>query len=162
MLDFRRNHQIRKLQINLLDLKLHFIVCNLHICRMFLDQLMNRLFLTNYETLGPEIVFKIWWLSFYLESTGKNNNQILAKYIIVLKYQGLRMFVNMKIHYDAMRRLPEFSGLRGKVFPGQEPPPQPVIIPRRPDLPLGFSNDWKNIGSRRPRHTVTILVTPAE
>ena len=70
MLDFRRNYQIRKLQINLLDLKLHFILCNLLINRMFLDQLMNRLFLTNYEKLGPEIVFNLWWLSFYLESTG--------------------------------------------------------------------------------------------
>ena len=71
LLDFRRNHHIRKLQINLLDLKLHFIFCNLQIYRMFLDQLMNRWFLANYDNLGPELVFNLWWLSFYLESTGE-------------------------------------------------------------------------------------------
>ena len=72
------------------------------------------------------------------------------------------MIFNMKIYYDAMRRLPEFTGLRGRAFPGQESPRQPVIIPRRPDLPRGFSDDWKKIGSRRHRETVTIIVTPAE
>ena len=71
MLDFRRNHQIRKLQINLLDLKLHFILCNLLIYRMFLDQLMNRWFIANYEKLGSEMVFNLWLLSFYFESAGK-------------------------------------------------------------------------------------------
>ena len=72
------------------------------------------------------------------------------------------MCFNIKIYYDAMRRLPEFAGLRGRVFPGQEPPRQPRIIPRRPDLPPGLSNDWKKIGSRRHKQTVIILVTPAE
>ena len=72
------------------------------------------------------------------------------------------MFFNMKVYYDAMKRLPEFTGLRGRAFPGKEPPLKPVILPRRPDLPLGFSNDWKKIGSRRHRQTVTIIVTPAE
>ena len=81
---------------------------------------------------------------------------------MAFKYQGLKMFFNMKVYYDAMKRLPEFTGLRGRAFPGKEPPLQPVIIPRRPDLPLGFSNDWKKIGSRRHRQTVTIIVTPAE
>ena len=68
----------------------------------------------------------------------------------------------MKIYCDAMRRLPEFAGLKGRVYPGQEPPPQPCITPRRPDLPQGFSNDWKKIGSKRHKQTVTIMVTPAE
>ena len=81
---------------------------------------------------------------------------------MALKYQGLKMFFNMKVYYDAMKRLPEFAGLRGRAFPGKEPPLQPVILPRRPDLPLGFSDDWKKIGSRRQRQTVTIIVTPAE
>ena len=73
MFDFRRNYHIRKLQINLLDLKLQFIFCNLHIYRMFLDQLMNRWFIANYERLGPEMVFNLWLLSFYFESAGKKN-----------------------------------------------------------------------------------------
>ena len=68
----------------------------------------------------------------------------------------------MKVYYDAMRRLPEFTGLRGRAFPGQDSPQQPVIIPRRSELPLGFSNDWKKIGSKRHRQTITIIVTPAE
>ena len=74
----------------------------------------------------------------------------------------MRTFFNMKIYCDAMRRLPEFAGLKGRVYPGQEPPPQPCITPRRPDLPQGFSNDWKKIGSKRHKQTVTIMVTPAD
>ena len=68
----------------------------------------------------------------------------------------------MKIYCEAMRRLPEFTGLKGRTYPGQDPPLQPCLTPRRPDLPQGFSHDWRKIGSKRHKQTVTILVTPAE
>ena len=66
----------------------------------------------------------------------------------------------MKIYFDAKSRLPEFSGLQGRRFPGQQSPQPPSIAPRRPPLPADLSDKWSKIGSRR--YNKTIFVTPAE
>ena len=68
----------------------------------------------------------------------------------------------MKIYFDAKSRLQEFSGFRGRRYPGQECPRPPFIEPRRPSLPPDFSNEWSRIGSRRSPKTVTIFVNQAE
>ena len=54
---------------------------------------------------------------------------------------GLRLVFNMIILVVAGRRLPEFSGYRGRRFPGQQPPAPPRIAPRRLQLPPTFTQD---------------------
>ena len=56
---------------------------------------------------------------------------------------------NIIILSTAAKRLPEFSGYKGRRFPGQMPPPPPIIQPRRMELPPNLVDDWKNIGSKR-------------
>ena len=80
-----------------------------------------------------------------------------------------RLFLNVIVYFVAKLRLPEFSGLEGKVFPGQ-PPPSPLIpVPRRMELPPSFPSEWKNIGTQfeylgqpRPRHPKILLVRSSE
>lgn len=68
---FRKLYSIRTLQINLMDLKQHFVFCNLFIYRLFLDQGLNLFIQTYYKELGPENAFTIWWTFFYIEHVGK-------------------------------------------------------------------------------------------
>ena len=72
---FRRFHSIRPLQINLIDLRLQFIFCNLFLIRAFLDQALNisiiyKDLIPYYKELGNEDIFSVWWFSFYLENIG--------------------------------------------------------------------------------------------
>ena len=55
----------------------------------------------------------------------------------------------MIILSKAFERLPEFSGLRGKRFPGTQKPRSVKVLPRRLDLPDDFADDWRKIGSKR-------------
>ena len=50
-----------------------------------------------------------------------------------------RLVWNLVIFSSATRGLPEFSGLVGKRFPGQQPPRPMEITPRRMKLPPTFS-----------------------
>ena len=61
----------------------------------------------------------------------------------------MRLLFNIIILSTAIKKLPEFSGYKGRRYPGQLPPPPPVIQPRRMELPPNFVEEWKNIGSRR-------------
>ena len=54
---------------------------------------------------------------------------------------GLRLVFNIIILVVAGQRLPEFSGYRGRRFPGQQPPAPPRIAPRRLELPPTFAQD---------------------
>ena len=67
----------------------------------------------------------------------------------------------MKVYFDAKRRLPEFSGLQGRRYPGQPSPLPYVVTPRRPH-PLPGQQHEVNIGARRTHaETINITVTPA-
>ena len=68
---FRISHSIRKLQMNLMNLRFQFVVCNLFIFRLFLDQGLNIFIQAYYNDIGKEKAFHIWWLAFYLEDIGK-------------------------------------------------------------------------------------------
>ena len=68
---------------------------------------------------------------------------------------------NLKVYLDSRRRIPEVTGLHGRVYPGQLAPRPFVIAPRRPELLPEHRDDWRRIGSRRPANTITINVTPA-
>ena len=65
-----------------------------------------------------------------------------------MPFTGVRLLWNLIIYSMAMAHWPEFSGLRGRRFPGQEEPHAQVIQPRRMALPPTFGSEWKNIGSR--------------
>ena len=158
--NFRKLHSIRTLQINLMDLRQHFIFCNLFIYRLFLDQGLNLFIQTYYKELGSENAFTIWWIFFYFENVGKRKKWYLDTSKTVKS--GLRFIFSMKVYFNARRRLQEFSGLRGRRFPGQESPRPPTITPWRPNLPPEFSEEWSRIGSRRRPKTVTIFVTPSD
>ena len=69
--DFRKFYPVRKIQLNLIDIKIQFIYPNFVIYRVFIDQGLNVLFQLYYNDLGPEIIFKIWWTTFFLEFIGK-------------------------------------------------------------------------------------------
>ena len=71
----RRFYSVRTLQINLIDLRLQFIFCHLFLIRAILDQALNFFFQIYYKEVGKEDIFKIWWLSFYLENIGLKAKQ---------------------------------------------------------------------------------------
>ena len=60
----------------------------------------------------------------------------------------MRLFWNLIIYTMAMTHWPEFTGLRGRRYPGQEEPRTPDIQPRRMKLPPTFASEWRNIGSK--------------
>ena len=59
------------LQMNLINLRFQFVVCNLFIFRLFLDQGLNIFIQAYYNDIGKEKAFHIWWLALYLEDIGK-------------------------------------------------------------------------------------------
>ena len=63
-------------------------------------------------------------------------------------YIGVRLVGNLIIYLAATWNWPEFTGLRGRRFPGQEEPRTPDIQPRRIKLPPTFASEWRNIGSK--------------
>ena len=100
------------------------------------------------------------------------NSLILSVYIafrIRPAYNALSCFIsvlrtlfNLIVFCDAKRRLPEFSGLQGKRFPGQPDPLPYIVNPRRPFYQPSESES-RRIGSRRSKsRTITITVTPAD
>ena len=60
-----------------------------------------------------------------------------------------RLVFNLLIFVTAQRNVPEFSGFKARLFPGQELPSIQNILPRRLSLPSGFEHDWKKIGSKK-------------
>ena len=88
--------------------------------------------------------------------------------ISVSFYIGSRLLFNIIIYLKAYRRLPEFSGLRGKVYPGQLKPRQPIPEPRIPSGGSQFSHKWDLngfSGTENNGHLIPpeiILVEPVE
>ena len=63
--------------MNLIDMMLQFIICNLFILRLFLDQGLNIFIQSYYDEIGKENAFNIWWLGFYLEDIGTTPQKLL-------------------------------------------------------------------------------------
>ena len=76
---FRKFHSIRKIQLNLIDIKIQFIFCNVILSRVFLDQGMNIFFQVYYNELGMDNIFNLWWISFFCENIGN-----MYKYVHVI------------------------------------------------------------------------------
>ena len=69
---FRKFHSIRKMQSNLIDIKIQFIFCNVILYKVFLNQGLNIIFQLYYDELGTVNIFNMWWISFFLENFGNN------------------------------------------------------------------------------------------
>ena len=67
---YRKFHAIRKIQLNLLDLKLQYTFCMVMVYEVFFDQVKNILLQAYYDHLGLDTVFNSWWLSFLIENLG--------------------------------------------------------------------------------------------
>ena len=59
------------------------------------------------------------------------------------------MLYNFIILFTANRRLPEFSGYEANTYPGQPPPRDMKVEPRRYSLPPSFVLDWKKMRSNK-------------
>ena len=118
---FRKFHSIRKIQLNLIDIKIQFIFCNVILCRVFLDQGMNIIFQLYYNEFGMDNIFNLWWISFFSENIGiiYVKSKVLIGDFLFFEILGLRLFFNIWVYSHAKQRIPEFSGLQGKKFPGQ-------------------------------------------
>jgi len=141
----RRFHSIKKIHQNLVDLNLQYIFANLVAFGVFVDQTKNLLLQAYYKHLGPDLVFEIWWMSFYMENF------------------GIRFCYNIAIFIIATKRIPEFSGYRPRRYPGSQPPPIPKISPRRPE-PLNNIETIK-VWEEKFKETTTeaeeVAVTPS-
>lgn len=59
------------------------------------------------------------------------------------------------VFINATRSFPEFSGSFGRVFPGQDPPRKPEILPREVKLPRNFKVDILEIElAKKHRHKI--------
>ena len=79
--------------------------------------------------LGPNWVLKLLGGL----GTGLDNIAFAISFVIFYFFVGSRLLFNIIIFFRASKRLPEFSGLMGKVFPGQLKPryqiPEPMQEP---------------------------------
>ena len=57
-------------------------------------------------------------------------------------FVGSRLLFNIVIFYRASQRLPEFSGLMGKVYPGQLKPRNQIPEPRIQLMKKSFENGF--------------------
>ena len=102
------------------------------------------------EDLGMEQVFVIWWLGNIMNILCEW--KVLALFLIVKRFfLGCRLLFNVLIFLRASKTLPEFSGFKGRVYPGQIKPRYQKPEPRRVLYPEDLHNDWKKIGSKRTK-----------
>ena len=80
---------------------------------IFVQLVINIFFQVFYSSLGPDMVFQIWWVWH------------------LLMFSIINILAPSAICYDARTNYPEFSGLKARRFPGQEAPRMGQIIPRR-------------------------------
>ena len=145
----KKLYNIPKRRQNLMTIKQHTFYNHLiGICVLF-DQLILNTFNQEFHTsLGAHTALQIWWVG-----------HLLMFYLI-------HILAPLCIYYFASRQYPEFSGLKGRKYPGQEKPRRQVPIPRReiligkPKLKefLSKTNVRKQGGSKTK--TVFISVLP--
>ena len=110
----RAKHGIPRRRWNLLTFNQHAMYLHLiGVCHL-VDQLIINIYIQVFHsTLGVEVVFKIWCLWH------------LSKFILI---HIIAPYLIIRI---ANKEYPEFEGLLGKKFPGQEKPRSQPIIPMR-------------------------------
>merc|ERR1711954_52797 len=99
---------------NLINMKQHCTFFLLVLLLIIFDQLViNIVFQVFYSSLGPDLVFQIWWLWH------------------LLMFSIFSILFPLVIYYIGQTQYPEFSGLEARRFPGQEKPRVGKILPRR-------------------------------
>ena len=135
---FRRVHSIRTLQINLIDLRLQFIF--LPPLSYSSNSWSSVKYFLSHISQGTWKRRHLWYLVaiFLFGKHRLKSPRIGVKTTIFIL--GLRAFFNLKVYFDAKRRLPEFSGLQGRRYPGQPAPLPYIVTPRRPHPPPGHQH----------------------
>ena len=107
-------YSIPRRRCNPINMIQHCIFSLLYSLLLIFDQLVINIGLqVFYSSLGPDIVFQIWWLWH------------------LLMFSIINILAPMIICYNAHTYYPEFRGLEARRFPGQEKPRMERIIPRR-------------------------------
>ena len=106
-------YSIPRRRCNAINMTQHCILSLLYPFLIMIDQIINAVVQVFYSSLGPDLVFQIWWL-YHL-----------------LMFSILNILAPLVIYYIAWTQYPEFSGLRARRFPGQEKPRMGKILPRR-------------------------------
>ena len=110
----KKRYNIPKRRQNLMTIKQHTFYNHLiGICLLF-DQLILNTFIQVFHTsLGAHTVLEIWWVWH------------------LLMFTLIHILAPLYIYYCATSQYPEFSGLKGRQYPGQQTPRRQVLIPRR-------------------------------
>ena len=140
---FSKFHKISSHGRNLISLKHQYIWTNSVVLAVFVDQIKNWVLQAYHKDLGPELTFKLWWFSFYLENLGitcihqRLENECRYQQLF---FPGLRLLFNVIVFFIAQIRFPEFDGLKGQRFPDTPPLRIQEILPRRPSLCFSETN----------------------
>ena len=99
-----KRFKIAKFRRNLLTFKSHATIVILYWSYSVFDQLANKVLEENYEDLGVENVFRIWWTWHFVEK------------ILLFPIK------NIFIIYQAKKNFPDFDEIFGEPYPGTEKP----------------------------------------
>ena len=107
-------YSIPRKRCNPINMTQHCIFSLLYSLALIIDQLVINIVLqVFYSSLGPDIVFQIWWLWH------------------LLMFSIINILAPLVICCIAHTHYPEFSGLEARRFPDQEKPRMGRIVPRR-------------------------------
>ena len=110
----KARYSIPRRRWNLLNIDQHaFYLQLIHFCIQFDQVVINVIIQVFHSQLGVESVFLIWW------------TWHLVMFLIT------NMLAPLTIDYLARREYPEYKGLQGRRFPGQEKPRAEPLLPDR-------------------------------
>ena len=66
---------------NLIDLNVQYFLANLFILVASADQVFNIIIQANYDDIGIETTFYLWWSKFYVENIGKGKGALFKEEI---------------------------------------------------------------------------------
>ena len=69
-LHFSRCYKISPYGRSLISLRLQYIWANSFVFTIFVGETKTVLLQAYHKDLGPELTFKLWWFSFYLDNLG--------------------------------------------------------------------------------------------
>ena len=129
---FRKRYGIKKINQNLLGIKLNYFYVIILNQALVFDQIKQSIIETYYDTLTLETAFYYFWLGFVIENLGESSKYSDTSTCMNVNYcLGTRLLCNVVIYFSALKRLPEFQGYLENRFPGQPKPLEPVLLPRR-------------------------------
>ena len=123
---------------------------------------LKMVFLQTYkEDFGFETVFNFWWHGNVIELLCRLKDfsiNILTS--LSLFDIGSRLLFNIIIFLEAYKRLPEFSGYKGKVYPGQLKPRYLIPEPRILEWNQHGFRETENNGHLMPPQIIIVEPVP--